>query len=187
MPFHVSTVIISPIVKTVKNMSLKIYSKVALVAYWLCSCLVRGPWVQAKGLRGREAALERHGVPMCHPDQPKVSKHILISSSAKLPGKMVLKGLKREKIFLSIQKGTEHYHSWKEDPRGSSTDTRCWMMWRMQNIADSPKKGVLIGIFGPESSVYHNRTAKIIFTIYQLSPKVSISLLKRLLTHSAHR
>lgn len=171
-------------------MSLKIYSKVALVAYWLCSCLVRGTWVQAKRLRGREAAVERNGVPMCShkPSWPaKGFKHILISSSAKLPGKMVLKGLKREKIFLSIQKGTEHNHSWKEDLRGSSTDTRCWMMWRMQNIADSPKKAVLIGIFGPESSVYHNRTAKIIFTIYQLSPKVSISLLKRLLTCSTHR
>lgn len=33
VPFHVSTVITSPTVKTVKNMSLKIYSGAALVAY----------------------------------------------------------------------------------------------------------------------------------------------------------
>lgn len=33
VPFLVSTVIIFPIVNTVKNMSLKIYSGVALVAY----------------------------------------------------------------------------------------------------------------------------------------------------------
>lgn len=170
MPFHVSTVIISSIVKTVKNMSLKIYSGVTLVAYWLCSCFTWDLGSSERAAKADRLLWRDRVVPVCshrsHPDHLKVSKCILISSSAKLPGMMVLKGLKREKkIFLSIQKGTEHNPSWKENPPGSSADTRCGMMWRRHSIADSPKLGVLRGIFGPNSSVYHNRTARIFFII----------------------
>lgn len=84
VPFHVSTVIISPFVKTAKNMSLKIYSGAALVAYWLCSRLMWETWVQERGLarllwRDRVLLACSH---RSHPDHSEVSKHILNCGSS---------------------------------------------------------------------------------------------------------
>lgn len=140
---------------------------------WPIDCALasrESPGFKGEGWQGRQAALKGQSGPHVLPQKPTwpfegFKAYFLISSSAKLPRMMVLRGLKRKKIFLSIQKGTEHNPSWKEYPLGRSADSRCGMMWRRLSIPDSPKLGALRGIFGPNSSVYHNRTARIICII----------------------
>lgn len=75
--------------------------------FWGCPCglLIVLPSCESPVWEG--AGGDR-AVPMCcHTNQPghlKLSKRLLISFSAKLPGMMREKGLKRENIFLGIRK-----------------------------------------------------------------------------------
>lgn len=75
--------------------------------FWGCPCglLIVFPWCESPVWEG--AAGDRAVPVCCHTNQPghlKVSKSLLISSSAKLPGMMRVKGLKRENLFLGIRK-----------------------------------------------------------------------------------